>query len=287
MVWHLVGNVLDKVFDYMLGAKSWDNVNLNLKASLDEASPLFEAYIDYVMEKKENKVADEASVPFLTDTVVYELASEDSVSLVERVSFDAEDDNEANEDMAIDTLRDESLTNLWSRGSGLSEVVVLVNGMLHEGGQVVVCGLQGPMITRIQSLLTPHRHPMNEIQVKGLEHSIAGKESAMEDTRSVMSKRDAVSKKEESKRDAAGFGFDLLGSGLSYISSCFCTTGFVAFLLLFEYLVLFSSELFLSSTPFFHRLLPSACAFDDGHNSMGLQSIALVLALVMFLQRVE
>ncbi|CAN1268735.1 Eukaryotic translation initiation factor 5B [Linum perenne] len=108
-------------------------------------------------------------------------------------------------------------------GHGTTIDVVLVNGVLHEGEQIVICGLQGPIVTTIRALLTPH--PMKELRVKGtylhhksikaaqgikisaqgLEHSIAGtglyvvgsdddledvKESAMEDMKSVMSRID-------------------------------------------------------------------------------------------------
>ncbi|KAK2977459.1 hypothetical protein RJ640_031018 [Escallonia rubra] len=103
-------------------------------------------------------------------------------------------------------------------GHGTTIDVVLVNGTLHEGDQIV-----GPIVTSIRALLTPH--PMKELRVKGtylhhkeikaaqgikitaqgLEHAIAGtglyvvgadddledvKESAMEDMRSVMSRID-------------------------------------------------------------------------------------------------
>ncbi|XP_027366313.1 eukaryotic translation initiation factor 5B isoform X2 [Abrus precatorius] len=108
-------------------------------------------------------------------------------------------------------------------GHGTTIDVVLVNGVLHEGDQIVVCGMQGPIVTSIRALLTPH--PMKELRVKGtylhhkeikaamgikitaqgLEHAIAGtglyvvkaeddledvKEAAMEDMRSVMSRID-------------------------------------------------------------------------------------------------
>ncbi|VFQ84893.1 unnamed protein product [Cuscuta campestris] len=109
-------------------------------------------------------------------------------------------------------------------GHGTTIDVVLVNGVLHEGDQIVVCGTQGePIVTFIRALLTPH--PMKELRVKGtylhhkeikaaqgikitaqgLEHAIAGtslyvvgpdddvdhvKEAAMEDMRSVMSRID-------------------------------------------------------------------------------------------------
>ncbi|TYI34135.1 hypothetical protein ES332_A04G181900v1 [Gossypium tomentosum] len=108
-------------------------------------------------------------------------------------------------------------------GLGTTIDVVLVNGVLHEGDQIVVFGLQGPIVTTIRALLTPH--PMKEIRVKGaymqhkeikaaqgikiaaqgLEHAIAGtsiyvvgpdddlediKEAAKEDMQSVMSRID-------------------------------------------------------------------------------------------------
>ncbi|XP_073136066.1 uncharacterized protein [Henckelia pumila] len=108
-------------------------------------------------------------------------------------------------------------------GHGTTIDVVLVNGVLHEGDQIVLCGLQGPIVTSIRALLTPH--PMKELRVKGtylhhreikaaqgikitaqgLEHAIAGsslyvvgpdddldniKEQAMGDMKSLMSRID-------------------------------------------------------------------------------------------------
>ncbi|KAJ7571661.1 hypothetical protein O6H91_01G170900 [Diphasiastrum complanatum] len=108
-------------------------------------------------------------------------------------------------------------------GLGTTIDVVLVNGVLHEGDQIVVCGMQGPIVTTVRALLTPH--PMKELRVKGtylhhkelkaaqgikitaqgLEHAIAGtqlyvvgpddelediKEEAMQDMKSVMSRVD-------------------------------------------------------------------------------------------------
>ncbi|XP_045812596.1 eukaryotic translation initiation factor 5B-like [Trifolium pratense] len=108
-------------------------------------------------------------------------------------------------------------------GHGTTIDVVLVNGVLHEGDQIVVSGMQGPIVTTIRALLTPH--PMKELRVKGsyihhkeikaamgikitaqgLEHAIAGaslyvvkpdddleyiKKAALEDVESVLSRVD-------------------------------------------------------------------------------------------------
>ncbi|ESQ34679.1 hypothetical protein EUTSA_v10006634mg [Eutrema salsugineum] len=108
-------------------------------------------------------------------------------------------------------------------GHGTTIDVVLVNGALHEGDQIVVCGSKGPIVTTIRSLLTPH--PLKELRVEGkylhhievkaaqcikitaqgLEHAVAGtslhvigpdedveeaKKTAMEDMESVMRRID-------------------------------------------------------------------------------------------------
>eukprot|EP00744_Colponema_vietnamica_P003278 GILI01005047.1.p1 GENE.GILI01005047.1~~GILI01005047.1.p1 ORF type:complete len:935 (-),score=370.54 GILI01005047.1:122-2896(-) len=50
-------------------------------------------------------------------------------------------------------------------GLGTTIDVVLVNGVLHEGDTIVVCGLNGPIVTTIRALLTPQ--PCREMRVKG------------------------------------------------------------------------------------------------------------------------
>eukprot|EP00879_Flechtneria_rotunda_P029724 GHRR01032167.1.p1 GENE.GHRR01032167.1~~GHRR01032167.1.p1 ORF type:complete len:533 (+),score=163.22 GHRR01032167.1:1023-2621(+) len=55
-------------------------------------------------------------------------------------------------------------------GLGTTVDVVLVNGTLREGDRIVVCGLGGPIVTRVKSLKTPQ--VMKEMRVKGalVEH---------------------------------------------------------------------------------------------------------------------
>ncbi|XP_062097500.1 eukaryotic translation initiation factor 5B-like [Humulus lupulus] len=50
-------------------------------------------------------------------------------------------------------------------GHGTTIDVLLVNGVLHEGDQIVIYGMKGPIVASIRELLTPH--PMKELRVKG------------------------------------------------------------------------------------------------------------------------
>ncbi|KAI9342000.1 hypothetical protein BDR26DRAFT_859922 [Obelidium mucronatum] len=69
-------------------------------------------------------------------------------------------------------------------GLGTTIDVVLSNGILREGDKIIVCGLNGPIVTNVRALLTPE--PMRELRIKsayslgvkisapGLEKAIAG-----------------------------------------------------------------------------------------------------------------
>jgi translation initiation factor 5B len=59
-------------------------------------------------------------------------------------------------------------------GLGTTVDVVLINGILREGDRIVVCGLGGPIVTRIKSLKTPQ--VLKEMRVKGalVEHKEVG-----------------------------------------------------------------------------------------------------------------
>ena len=58
--------------------------------------------------------------------------------------------------IAINELQCTVLEVKVIEGLGTTMDVVLINGVLREGDTVVVCGLSGPVVTPIRSLLTPH-----------------------------------------------------------------------------------------------------------------------------------
>jgi len=96
--------------------------------------------------------------------------------------------------MLCEALRCTTLEVKVIDGMGTTLDVILEGGTLTEGSTMVVCGLNGPIVTTIRALVTPH--PMKEMRVKGqylhhkeiraaqgvkicadgLEHALAGTE---------------------------------------------------------------------------------------------------------------
>ncbi|KAJ3671136.1 hypothetical protein LUZ60_008562 [Juncus effusus] len=65
----------------------------------------------------------------------------------------------------VDQVQGAVLEVKMEEGHGPTIDVILINGTLYEGDQIVVCGIEGPIVTNIRALMTPQ--PIRELQTKG------------------------------------------------------------------------------------------------------------------------